>query len=78
MTMQLRRIIFFAPHLAEMADFYSNVLGPEVTNREDGGYWSTSRWCAASPCTRDRPSLETVRRNSLSMPLTSRAHALPF
>ena len=36
MTMQLRRIILFTPHLAEMADFYSNVLYPEVASREDG------------------------------------------
>jgi catechol 2,3-dioxygenase-like lactoylglutathione lyase family enzyme len=36
MTMQLRRIILFTPHLEEMTDFYSNVLGLEVTNREDG------------------------------------------
>jgi len=36
MTLQLRRVILFTPHLAEMTDFYSNVLGLEVTGREDG------------------------------------------
>jgi catechol 2,3-dioxygenase-like lactoylglutathione lyase family enzyme len=36
MTMQLRRVILFTSHLAEMADFYSNVLGLEVIGREDG------------------------------------------
>ena len=31
MTLELRRIILFTPRLAEMAEFYSNVLGLKVT-----------------------------------------------
>lgn len=45
MTLQLRRVIVFTPHLAEMTDFYSNVLGLEVAGREDG--WVDF---AAGPC----------------------------
>ena len=45
MTLQLRRVILFTPRLAEMADFYCNVLGLEVTGREDG--WINF---AAGPC----------------------------
>ena len=45
MTIQLRRVILFTPHLAQMADFYSNVLGLEVTGRETG--WVDF---AAGPC----------------------------
>jgi catechol 2,3-dioxygenase-like lactoylglutathione lyase family enzyme len=36
MTLELRRVILFTPRLAEMTDFYSNVLGLEVTGREPG------------------------------------------
>ena len=45
MTLELRRVILFTPRLAEMADFYSNVLGLEVTGREEG--WVDF---AAGPC----------------------------
>jgi len=36
MTLELRRVILFTPRLAEMADFYQNVLGLEIRGREDG------------------------------------------
>jgi catechol 2,3-dioxygenase-like lactoylglutathione lyase family enzyme len=36
MTLQLRRVILFTPNLAEMEDFYPNVLGLEATGREGG------------------------------------------
>ena len=45
MTLELRRVILFTPRLAEMTDFYSNVLGLEVTGREEG--WVDF---AAGPC----------------------------
>ncbi|MDB5437837.1 MAG: hypothetical protein JWM33_264 [Caulobacteraceae bacterium] len=45
MPLELRRVILFTPRLAEMADFYSNVLGLEVIGREDG--WVDF---AAGPC----------------------------
>jgi len=45
MTLELRRVILFTPRLAEMADFYSNVLGLKVIGREDG--WVDF---AAGPC----------------------------
>jgi catechol 2,3-dioxygenase-like lactoylglutathione lyase family enzyme len=45
MTMQLRRVILFTPHLVEMADFYANVLGLDVAGREAG--WVDF---AAGPC----------------------------
>ena len=36
MPLELRRVILFTPRLAELSDFYRNVLGLEVTGREDG------------------------------------------
>jgi catechol 2,3-dioxygenase-like lactoylglutathione lyase family enzyme len=36
MPLELRRVILFTPRLAEMADFYGDVLGLEVTGREEG------------------------------------------
>ena len=45
MLLELRRIILFTPRLAEMADFYSDVLGLEVIGRESG--WVDF---AAGPC----------------------------
>jgi catechol 2,3-dioxygenase-like lactoylglutathione lyase family enzyme len=77
MPMQLRRIILFTPHLAEMTDFYSNVLGLEVSGREDG--WVDF---AAGPCSlalHAGPSkVGAVRRSLPFMLLTSRVPAQPF
>lgn len=36
MTLNLRRVIVFTSRLAEMTDFYANILGLEVVGREDG------------------------------------------
>jgi catechol 2,3-dioxygenase-like lactoylglutathione lyase family enzyme len=36
MRLELRRIILFTPRLAELSDFYRDVLGLEVAGREDG------------------------------------------
>mgnify|MGYP001546190511 CR=1 FL=1 len=36
MTLELRRVIVFTAQLSEMEHFYRNVIGLEVTRREDG------------------------------------------
>ena len=45
MTLKLRRVILFTSRLAEMTDFYSTIMGLEMTAREDG--WVDF---AAGPC----------------------------
>ena len=36
MSLELRRVILFTPNLAAMTAFYRDVLGLEISNREEG------------------------------------------